>query len=56
MELFSSSFFHRQGYVNTFANIAYVYNFCKWPVCLPNFHFDVWNGLWVLIRPAPEVS
>ena len=31
-KLFRSSFFHRKGHVNTFANIAYVYNFCKGPV------------------------
>ena len=25
-------------------------------VCLSIFHFDVWNGVWILIRPFPDVS
>ena len=25
-------------------------------ICVSVFPFDVWDGLWVLIRPVPEVS
>ena len=25
-------------------------------ICLSVYPFDVWDGLWVLIRPVPEVS
>ena len=36
------------------ANSAYHLLFVK--ICLTVFPFDVWDGLWVLIRPVPEVS
>ena len=39
------------------ANSAYVLLFrCLLRYVYPVFPFDVWDGLWVLIQPVPEVS
>ena len=31
-------------------------NFVFVKICLSIFPFNVWDGLWVQIRPVPEVS
>ena len=39
------------------ANSAYHLSFFLFvKICLSVFLFDVWDKLWVLIRPVPEIS